>query len=378
MSPKNLNKAVSTTPVKPGETIGIIGGGQLGRMLCTAASELGYRTHVYTPEQNSPASHVASQTTVAAYDDTAALKAFAESVAVVTYEFENIPHASLDLLSHTVQVSPSAEILRLSQHRIREKEFLNAHGIGTAPFARVTSAAELEQACKTIGTKGVLKTTEFGYDGKGQLGINARTDLAKAWESLGTVEAVYEGYIDFECEISVIVARNAESGTVTYPPVLNIHRNHILDVTIAPAPIDKDVRKAATKIAKTIAEALKLQGLLAVEMFVTKDGGILVNELAPRPHNSGHWTMDACITSQFEQAVRAVCGQPLGSTRRIYNAVMKNLIGEEVYRWQEFMKEPNTKLHLYGKAETRPGRKMGHITRLGRKAKPIKFLWGFR
>lgn len=346
-------------------------------MLCNAASQLGYRTHIYTPDADSPASHVATQTTVAGYEDIQALKAFAESVAVITYEFENIPHASLDLLSQTVQVHPSADILRLSQNRIREKKFLNGHGIATAPFARVTTLEELQQAYKRIGGKGVLKTTEFGYDGKGQLGINPRTDLAKAWETLATTEAVYEGYIDFDCEISVIVARRPDGETVTYPPVLNVHRNHILDMTIAPAPIEKNIRKSALKIARKIAEELDLQGLLAVEMFVRKDGTILVNELAPRPHNSGHWTLDACITSQFEQAIRAVCDQPLGSTRRIYNAVMKNLIGDEVYRWQEYLQEPNTKLHLYGKKEARPGRKMGHVTRLGRKAKP-KFLWGFK
>lgn len=362
--------------INPGSTIGIIGGGQLGRMMCAAAAELGYHTHVYTPEKNSPAEQVASKTTVAAYEDEKALKRFAESVDVVTYEFENIPHTSLALLEQTVQVSPSATILRLSQHRAREKDFLNRHGISTAPFALVTSAAEAGQARLNIGERGILKTAEFGYDGKGQVSINAKTDCEQAWKALATTEAIYEGYVDFDCEISVIVARNKCSGTVAYPPVLNIHKNHILDTTVAPAPVEKPIRKMAVRIAKEIAEALDLCGILAVEMFVTKEGKVLVNELAPRPHNSGHWTMDACITSQFEQSIRAVCGLPLGSTRRLYNAVMTNLIGEDVHKWREYLEHPNTKVHLYGKTEVRPGRKMGHVTQLGRKAKPKK-LWGF-
>lgn len=362
--------------IDPGATIGIIGGGQLGRMLAISAARLGYRTHVFTPEQDSPAQQVASQTTVADYADMAALKAFAASVAVVTYEFENIPHESLAFLEQAVQVSPSADILRLSQHRGREKEMLNRHGIATAPWRLVRSAEELRAACGEIGIPGVLKTAEMGYDGKGQVKIDEAVDYAAAWAKLATDEAVYEGFVQFECEISVIVARNEMSGCVAFPPVQNIHVNHILDTTIAPAPIDKAVRRQASAIAKAIAEALDLRGLLAVEMFVTRDGDVLVNELAPRPHNSGHWTIDACVTSQFEQAVRAICGLPLGSARRLYNAVMKNLVGEDVHQWYDYLQEPNTKVHLYGKQEVREGRKMGHITRLGKKAKPSrKFRW---
>jgi 5-(carboxyamino)imidazole ribonucleotide synthase len=361
--------------IEPGATIGIIGGGQLGRMLAIAAARLGYRTHVFTPETDSPAQQVASQTTIAAYDDIEALRRFADDVAVVTYEFENIPHASLAFLEQAVQVSPSASILRLSQHRGREKQMLVDNGIAIAPYRFVTSAEELEAAVKAIGVPGVLKTAELGYDGKGQIKIDKGADSAAVWAALGGAEAVYEAFIPFECEVSVIVARNEMSGCVAFPTVQNVHRNHILNLTVAPAPIDKAIRRQASAIARSIAEALDLRGLLAVEMFVTRDGDVLVNELAPRPHNSGHWTIDACVTSQFEQAVRAVCGLPLGSTRRLYNAVMKNLIGDEVHQWYDYLQEPNTKLHLYGKKEVREGRKMGHITRLGKKAKPAQFHW---
>lgn len=362
--------------IDPGATIGIIGGGQLGRMLAISAARLGYHTHIFTPEKDSPAQQVASLTTVAAYDDMAALKAFAESVSVVTYEFENIPHESLGFLEQAVQVSPSADILRLSQNRVREKDMLTKHGIATAPYKAVRSVEELDAARREIGEPGVLKTAEMGYDGKGQEAIKADTDSAEAWKKLNTDEAIYEGFINFECEVSVIVARNEMSGCVAFPTVQNIHVNHMLDTTIAPAPIDKVLRRQAVAVAKSIAELVDLRGLLAVEMFVTREGDVLVNELAPRPHNSGHWTLDACVTSQFEQAIRAICGLPLGSPRRLYNAVMKNLIGEDINRWYDYLQEPNTKVHLYGKQEVRAGRKMGHITRLGKKAKPSKkFEW---
>lgn len=363
--------------IEPGAIIGIIGGGQLGRMMAMAAARLGYRTHIYTPETNSPAEQVAWKTTVSAYEDVRSLAEFAESIDVVTYEFENIPHESLSLLEEKIGVSPSAHILRISQHRIREKELMASLGIPTAPFAAVRNAEELKQAVEKVGAPGILKTCEQGYDGKGQVRIDQFTELGAAWKSLNARDAIYEGFVDFQCEISVIVARNEVSGMVSYPPVQNIHAGGILETTIAPAPIAKSIRKEAVAVAEQIAEELQLRGILAVEMFVTKQGGILVNEIAPRPHNSGHWTMDACVTSQFEQAIRAVCGLPLGSTKRLYNAVMKNLIGEDVHQWYDYLSEPNTKLHLYGKQEVRPGRKMGHVTQLGRKAKPAKFRWGF-
>lgn len=354
--------------ILPGATIGIIGGGQLGRMLALDAARLGYKTHIFTPEEDSPASHVSTHTTVAAYDDMAALKAFAESVDVITYEFENIPHESLNFLAGAKTVSPSADILRISQNRIREKSILNSHGITTAPWRKVTSLDELEKAAHDLGVPGVLKTSELGYDGKGQFKITRETVLADVFEQLHGAEAVYEGFVEFEAEISVIVARN-ELGMEVYAPVQNIHVNHILDTTIAPAPVGKSIRKRAMAIARHIAEVLHLRGLLAVEMFVGRDGEVVVNELAPRPHNSGHWTMDACVTSQFEQALRAICGLPLGSTRRQFDAVMKNLVGKDVEHWYDYMQDPRTKVHLYGKAEVREGRKMGHVTRLGEKAK---------
>lgn len=366
---------IPKTTIQPGATIGIIGGGQLGRMLAISAARMGYHTHIYVPEANSPAEQVASKTTHAAYTDTKALRDFARSVDVVTYEFENIPTECVEVLAQERTVSPSVEVLRVSQHRGREKDFVRSIGIETAPYEVVRSVAELEAAIDRIGQPGVLKTTRFGYDGKGQCGIREGVDVARAWESLKTGEAIYEGFVDYEAELSVIVARNEVSGTLAYAPVKNEHVNHILDTTIAPAPFPKPLRREAIEIAKKIADALDLRGLLAVELFLTKNNRLLVNELAPRPHNSGHWTIDACVTSQFEQAVRAICGLPLGSTKRLHNAVMKNLIGDEVHLWYDYLQEPNNKLHLYGKTEVRPGRKMGHVTQLVRKSKPDKAHW---
>lgn len=350
--------------IQPGAVIGIIGGGQLGRMMAIAAAQLGYKTHIFTPERDSPAQQVASFTTVAAYDDMEALQAFASSVQVVTYEFENIPHASLTFLEKAITVAPGADILRISQHREREKTFLRDHGIPTAPFALLHTLEDLQRAVREIGMPGIAKTAQFGYDGKGQVFIRNQAACEAAWEALATREAVYEGFIDFDCEVSVIVARDAAGGCKTYPVVQNIHVNHILDTTIAPAPVPHVVQEKATAIAKKIAEALDLHGLLAVEMFVTKQGEVLVNELAPRPHNSGHWTLDACVTDQFQQAIRAVCGLPLGSTQPLCKATMKNLVGREVNEWQAYLNMPNAKLHLYGKHEIRAGRKMGHVTLL--------------
>jgi 5-(carboxyamino)imidazole ribonucleotide synthase len=357
--------------IAPGATIGIIGGGQLGRMSALAAAELGYRVHIFTPEADAPASQVCAATTQAAYDDREALEAFAHAVDVVTFEFENIPHESIALLSALVPVHPGAEVLRVSRNRLREKDFVRSLGIGTAPYAKVESPEELQTAIAAIGVPSILKTTEMGYDGKGQAKILNAADAPEAWQSLTihdprltTHELILEGFVDFTMEISVIVARGAGGEYKLYPPVQNIHKNHILDETHAPAPVADAVAREAERIAVKIAEGLDLQGLLAVEMFVTKKGGVLVNELAPRPHNSGHWTMDACVTSQFEQHIRAVCGLPLGDTSMLCKAVMKNLIGDEVDGWERILREPNAKLHLYGKKEARPGRKMGHVNRL--------------
>jgi 5-(carboxyamino)imidazole ribonucleotide synthase len=351
--------------IKPGATIGILGGGQLGRMTALAAAELGYRCHIYSPEPDSPASHVSRAETVAAYDDRAALSAFARSVDVVTYEFENIPVEPVDFLAHIVPVRPKPAVLAICQDRLREKDFLNSIGVATARFQEVSGAAGLARAVRDLGRPAVLKTAVLGYDGKGQVMIRADTDLEQAWREMGTAGGVLEGYVDFTQEISVIVARSLDGAHASYVPVENQHKNHILDQTIAPARIPHDVTMKAEAVAAHIAQQLDLVGVVAVEMFVERGGTVLVNELAPRPHNSGHWTIDACIASQFEQLVRAICGLPLGSPERHSDAVMKNLIGDDINQWPEIVRDPAARLHLYGKREARPGRKMGHVTRLG-------------
>lgn len=347
--------------IEPGASIGIIGGGQLGRMMAMAAAELGFYVHIYTPEQNSPASQVAAQTTVASYSDNIALQNFADSVQLITFEFENIPHQSLAFLEQEKPVFPSARILKISCDRLREKTFINEIGIPTAPFREVTDLASLQQAAEELGLPAVLKTATMGYDGKGQLMLKPGCNLENAWQEFAGKIAVFEQFVDFTMEISVIVAASATGVPQCYVPVQNIHKNHILDTTIAPAPISAELSAKAESIAIKIAEGLQLRGLLAVEMFVTAQQEILVNEIAPRPHNSGHWTMDACVTSQFEQAIRAVCGLPLGNTARLCNATMKNLLGDDVLNLQPYLNNNNAKLHLYGKKEIRQGRKMGHI-----------------
>jgi 5-(carboxyamino)imidazole ribonucleotide synthase len=281
----------------------------------------------------------------------------------VTFEFENIPATAISVLAATA-VHPSERILRICQNRILEKDFINSLGIGTAPYRTVRSEQDLIDAVKALGTPCILKTAELGYDGKGQSTLREGDDTQAAWERMGKAEAVLEAFVPFTLEISVIVARNADGEAAIYIPVQNIHRHHILYQTIAPAPITQELSDKAQEVALQIAAALELIGILAVEMFVLPDGALLVNELAPRPHNSGHWTIDACITSQFEQTIRAICGLPLGSPERLCNAMMTNLIGDEVERWQNEAKDKFSRLHLYGKKEIRPGRKMGHVTRL--------------
>jgi 5-(carboxyamino)imidazole ribonucleotide synthase len=352
------------TPVAPGATIGILGGGQLGRMTALAAARLGYSCHVFCPDQDSPAFQVAAAHSVAAYDDRAALDEFARAVDVVTFEFENLPAASLAWLAERLPVRPRPEILHVTQDRLREKDFLRGIGVATTDYRRAGDAAELAAALGAIGRPAVLKSARFGYDGKGQVAIGAAGDPAEAWKAMGAAQGILEAYVDFACEISVIVARSVEGALVCYDPVENRHVRHILDTTIAPARLAPPLRDAAAGVASRIAEALDLVGLLAVEMFVTREGKLLVNELAPRPHNSGHWTIDACLTSQFEQLVRAVCALPLGPTQRHSDAVMKNLLGDEVLSWPALLADPSARLHLYGKREIRPGRKMGHVTRL--------------
>ncbi|MFQ5776162.1 MAG: 5-(carboxyamino)imidazole ribonucleotide synthase [Kiloniellaceae bacterium] len=356
------------TALPPGAVIGILGGGQLGRMAAMAAAQLGYRCHVFCPEKDAPATQVTSRATIADYADRAALRRFAKAVDAVTFEFENIPVATAEYLAARVPVHPDAAVLHVCQNRLREKAFCRQAGVPTARFAEITDVQALRAAVAELRRPCVLKTAELGYDGKGQILIDKDSDLDGIWAEMSraaaTVGLILEGFVDFRLEISVIVARGADGARQTYVPVENQHKAHILDQSIVPARVPPRVVDKAEGIARHLAEQIDLVGLLAIEMFVTGDDEVLVNELAPRPHNSGHWTLDACVTSQFEQLLRAVAGLPLGSTERLADAVMKNLLGEDMARAHEALAEPRAKLHLYGKGEARPGRKMGHVTRL--------------
>ena len=333
-------------------------------MAAVAAAQLGYKCHIYSPDADAPAKEVSAAATTAPYENTDAARAFAGAVDVVTFEFENVPDDTLAAISEIAPVRPDVDALHVSQDRKIEKTFLNDHGIGTAPWAPVDRAADLDTAADATGIPAILKTSRFGYDGKGQVRVDAKDQLAAAWDSIGNAPAVLEGFVDFEREISVIVARGIDGATQSYVPVDNVHRDHILFTTTAPSTVGEDVADKARDIAGTVATALNLVGLLAVEMFVLRDGNVLVNEIAPRPHNSGHWTLDACAVSQFEQFIRAVTGLPLGDPSRHSDAVMTNLIGDEAEAWAALAAEAGACLHLYGKAESRPGRKMGHVTRL--------------
>jgi 5-(carboxyamino)imidazole ribonucleotide synthase len=350
----------------PNATIGIVGGGQLGRMSALAAARLGYRCHVLTPEIDSPASQVCAGVTVGAYEDPAALRAFAAQVDVITFEFENVNAEGLDLLASLRPVHPAPAILRISQDRIAEKSFLNdIAGVATALWRSVPDEADLLSALAELGVPAVLKTTRLGYDGKGQVLIRRAEDAAKAFAELAPKPLILESFVDFAAEISVIVARGADGRAVAFDTVQNHHRDHILDLTLAPAPIDPAIATCAQHVALRVAEALDLVGLLAVEMFIDATGQVRVNEIAPRPHNSGHWTIDACPVSQFEMHIRSVAGLPLPQPLRHSDAVMKNLVGPaEVALWPELLATPGLIPHLYGKAEAREGRKMGHVTRL--------------
>ncbi len=350
--------------IEPGATIGILGGGQLGRMTVLAAAALGYRCHVFCPEPDSPAKQVSADGTTAGYDDRAALARFAAAVEVITFEFENVPADTAEILAAARPVRPAPNALRIAQDRLKEKDFLRSIGAPTAPYLAVDGIAALQRAAREIGPDCVLKTVSGGYDGKGQATIRADTDLDAAWRNLGADTGILERFIEFDCEISVIVARGLDGRRVAYVPVENRHVEHILDTTIAPARIAPEIGARAEVIAQHIADRLDLVGVIAVEMFVTPAGEVLVNEIAPRPHNSGHWTIDACYHSQFEQLVRAVCGLPLGSAERHSDAVMKNLSGADVAAWRAALDEPAAKLHLYGKKDALPRRKMGHVTRL--------------
>jgi 5-(carboxyamino)imidazole ribonucleotide synthase len=345
--------------------IGIIGGGQLGRMSAMAAARLGYRAHIFSPEADGPAAQVANAATVAAYDDQEALRRFADAVDVVTFEFENVSAAGLDLLARVRPVHPSPGILRVTQDRVTEKSFINGAGAPSGAWAPVNSPDEVREAAVQLGYPCVLKTTRMGYDGRGQAALHGADDVETAWARLTPKPMILEAFVDFACEISVIVARGANGATVAFDAVENRHRNQILDVTLAPARIGADVAARAQDIALRVARGLRLVGVLAVEMFVDRHGGVLVNELAPRPHNSGHWTIDACPASQFDMHIRAVAGLPLPPAWRHSDAVMQNLVGpEDAARWGAILATPGLIPHWYGKAEARPGRKMGHVTRL--------------
>ena len=350
--------------LEPGSIIGILGGGQLGRMTAIAAARLGYRVHVFSPDQSAPAKEVSKFSTTASYDDLVRLEEFARSVDVVTFEFENIPAQSLLTINNIAPVRPNYRALEVSQDRLKEKAFVSSLGIGTTNYWPVQNVGDLEQALVSLNGQGVLKSMRRGYDGKNQTRISTGDVASSAWEEMGEESGILERWVDFQMEISVIVARSDNGATKIYDPVQNHHEHYMLSRTVAPAPIKPDVAAEACQMAYEIAKALDLVGVLAVEMFVTKGSQLLVNEIAPRPHNSGHWTIDACTCSQFEQLVRAICGIPLGSTLRHSNAEMRNLVGDEVDQWRQLLKEPGAILHLYGKLETRPGRKMGHITRL--------------
>ncbi len=352
-------------PLPPNATIGLVGGGQLGRMSALAAARLGYRCHILTRETDSPAAQVSHAVTISDYSDPVSLRAFADAVDVISFEFENVSAEGLDLLSSIRPVRPAPSVLRISQDRIDEKTFLNNAGVATAPWAAVTSRQELDDAVARLGLPAVLKTTRLGYDGKGQAMLRSPEDLDAAWERLSPRPLVLEGFVDFAREISVVIARGADGSVAAFDTVENRHRHHILDLTLAPARIAPSVDQAAQAIARRVVEALDLIGLLAVEMFVDNAGKVLVNEIAPRPHNSGHWTIDACPASQFELHIRAIAGLPLPPARRHADAVMKNLIGPEgMALWPAALAEPGLIPHLYGKAEALPGRKMGHVTRL--------------
>ena len=365
-----------TRPVAPGDTIGILGGGQLGRMLAVAAAKLGLKAHIYAPEPDSPAFEVAADHTIAGYRDIPALVRFASGVAVMTYEFENVPAETAAALSRHGPVRPSGRALETSQDRLVEKRFLRNLGLPTAPFAAVDDPGALARAVAQIGRPSILKTRRFGYDGKGQALVREGSDLAVIFRSLGQ-SSVLEGVVPFIREVSVVAARGLDGSFTAYDLNENDHQSGILATTHVPAQVSPETEVAAPAMARRIAEALEYVGVLTVELFVVPGEGdapeqLIVNEIAPRVHNSGHWTLDGAATSQFEQHVRAICGWPLGSTRRHGDIAMRNLIGADVDAWASILAEPGASLHLYGKSEARPGRKMGHVTTVGTPGLSIK------
>ena len=360
---------MTTAPILPGSTIGVLGSGQLGRMFTIAARRMGYRVYTFSPDADTPTGQVADLEVQASYDDLDRVREFARDVAVVTFEFENVPAATAQAAGEHALVRPSGSVLHTTQNRLREKTFLASAGLPVTRFSPVSSLAELEQALVSQPPPAILKTAGFGYDGKGQARIAAIHDAPDAWHAIGGTPAVLESHVDFEIELSVVAARGEDGSFVHYGPVRNDHQNGILDVTVAPAAVDERVQREAIEITRTVLETLGVVGVLCVEFFLTRSGRLLINELAPRPHNSGHFTFDANVTSQFEQQLRAVCNLPLGSTEQMRPAAMANLLGDLWENgdpdWTAACAQAGVKLHLYGKLEPRAGRKMGHLTALG-------------
>ena len=357
-----------TALIPPGSTLGVLGSGQLGRMFTIAARRLGYRVHVLSPDDDTPTGQVADVEIRASYDDLDAIANFARLVSVVTFEFENVPAPTAAAAERFAPVRPGGNVLHITQNRLREKTFLRDAGIPVTPFRAVTSRESLESSLNEFGRQAVLKTAAWGYDGKAQAALRSPGDVDRHWPSFAGQETILEAFIDFDCEISVVAARDLAGRFVAYGPMYNSHANHILDISVCPAPIDPKLAREAVEIAREVLTRLEVVGVLCVEFFVTKSGSLLVNELAPRPHNSGHLTIDACTSCQFEQQVRAICGLPLGSPRQHRPAAMANLLGDlwspGAPRWEDVLAHDDVKLHLYGKASARPGRKMGHLTAL--------------
>ena len=355
-------------PVLPNSTIGVFGSGQLGRMFAIEARKMGYRVHTFSPDSDTPTGQVADLETSAPYDDLDAVREFARTVDVVTFEFENVPSQTVETASELAAVHPKGEILHITQNRLREKTWLAANGFPVTPFCHISTAEDLKTAVNELGYPCILKTAGFGYDGKGQIKIKSAEDAGSAFSGLAGRESVLEAFVDFEKEVSVVCARGSDGDFAHYGVIENSHANHILDISFAPALVSEKVHGEAVGIARSIAEAFQYIGTLCVEFFLTREDKLIVNELAPRPHNSGHLTIDACVTSQFEQQLRAVCGLSLGSTEFLRPAAMANLLGDIWQNgepdWAAALRDPDVKLHLYGKQAARPGRKMGHLTAL--------------
>jgi len=365
--------SLQNSVILPGGTLGVLGSGQLGRMFAIAARRLGYRVHVFSPDTDTPAGQVGDVEFTAPYEDLDRVREFAGGVDVVTFEFENIPSATSRTCAEIVPVRPDGGVLHITQHRLREKTFLQSNGFPVTPFRRIQTLADLEGAVRDLGLPAVLKTASFGYDGKGQRTLRNPADIPAAHAGLAGAEGIYEAFVDFEKEVSVVAARTVDGAFQAFPVFENAHSNHVLDIAFAPADIGERLAREAVELARGILDALGVVGLVTVELFVTRDGRLVVNELAPRTHNSGHLTLDACHTCQFEQQVRAVCGLPLGSTEMHRPAAMANLLGDiwaaGVPNWAASLSDPAVKLHLYGKAEARPGRKMGHLNACASNAK---------